>query len=392
MESHFIKLTYPNPKPEDGFRHMVKDETTGYIFVAGVNKIIKLSENFTVDQAIATGPKDDSQDCLPIELSFCDSKKPMKSYSKALMIDYVGKRLIACSSLFQGSCTKYLLSDITKFDDDDSKYQYVVANNATATTVAFIAPGPSFENEIPPPNVMYVGTTYTTTGIRLVREDIPAFSSRKLNTFMISKKDIFHSTSKVIDAMQRWSFYVNYIYGFSSGKFSYMATVQRASTQSEKYITKLIRVCQDDKKFYSYTEVELVCEFNGAKYNLLQAARVAKPGKLLAEALFITTKNDVLFATFSIGKAGSTEALNDTAVCFYPLKKISEMFTKNIKNCFEGIGNTGPDHIVTREPCTKGAEVSIIPVLWMYMYIVISGCTCIHSSYIIFICLIGQLS
>lgn len=350
---------YPNPKPTEGFRHMVKDETTGYIFVAGVNRIIKISENFTVDQSIATGPKDDDPECLPNQLDSCATKTPKPSYSKALVIDYVGNRLIHCSSLFQGFCTKYFLTDITQFDDDKSKFEYIVSNNETATTVAFIAPGPALPGEVPPPSVMYVGTTYTTTGLKLIRDDIPAFSSRNLKTLEIFKKSFFHSTSKILDAYHRLTFFVNYIYGFSSGKFSYMATVQKASTQSEKYITKLIRVCQGDDKFYSYTEVELVCEYNGAKYNLLQAARVAKPGRLLAEALLITTKDDVLFATFSIGKAGSREALNDTAVCFYPLKKISEMFTKNIRNCFEGIGNTGPDHIVSREPCIKGGDAMI---------------------------------
>jgi hypothetical protein len=81
-------------------------------------------------------------------------------------------------------------------------------------------------------------------------------------------------------------------------------------------------------KFYSYTEVELVCEYNGAKYNILQAAHKAKPGKYLAEALQISTTDDVLFATFSIGKVNSKEPLNDTAVCFYPLKAIKNSFTK----------------------------------------------------------------
>jgi plexin A len=136
-----------------------------------------------------------------------------------------------------------------------------------------------------------------------------------------------------------------------------MATVQRESTQSEKYITKLIRVCQDDKKFYSYTEVELVCEYNGAKYNILQAAHKAKPGKYLAEALRISTTDDVLFATFSIGKVNSKEPLNDTAVCFYPLKAIKKSFTNNIVKCFEGSGTVGPDHIVNTKDCQK-ARVS----------------------------------
>ncbi|XP_052060190.1 plexin-A4-like isoform X2 [Mytilus californianus] len=352
-ELTFIKNTYPNPNSKEAFRHMIKDKATGYIYVAGVNKIIQLNENFTVLQSIGTGPRLDDPECLPHELNLCKAKKMTDNYSKALMIDDRGKRLIACSSLFQGSCKKYHLSDITKFDNDSSRNKYIVANNATATTVAFIAPGPTEDGQIVQPNVMYVGTTYTTSGSKLVRDDIPAFCSRNVNTFDLAHKGPFVSTSKFIDGYHRSTFFVNYIYGFSSDSFSYMATVQRASTAAEKYITKLIRVCQNDKSFYSYTEVELVCEHNGAKYNLLQAARKAKPGKLLAEALGINMSKDVLFATFSIGKAGSTDALNDTAVCIYQLETIKTIFTKNVRNCFDGVGNTGPDHIVGREPCQK---------------------------------------
>ena len=346
----FIAKEFLNPQLNESFRHMTKDESTGFIYVAGVNKILKLTENLTVKQSVRTGPEDDDPDCLPYEIQLCEKKK-LHSYSKALLIDQKDKRLIACSSLFQGSCKKYWLSDITKFDNDSSRFEYVVANSRTASTVAFIAPGPSLNGELASPNVMYVGTTYSNTGLKIIRDDIPAFCSRNLNTLKVTYKGLSDGTTKFLETTHRTSFYVNYIYGFSSDKFSYMATVQRESTQSEKYITKLIRVCQEDEKFYSYTEVELVCEYNGAKYNILQAAHKAKPGKYLAEALQISTTDDVLFATFSIGKVNSKEPLNDTAVCFYSLKAIKNSFTNNIVKCFQGSGNVGPDHLVSTEPC-----------------------------------------
>lgn len=362
----FITKEYPNPNLSESFRHMTKDESTGFIYVAGVNKILKLTENLTVNQSVKTGPEYDDPNCLPYEIDLCDKKKLMNSYSKALLIDETDKRLIACSSLFQGSCKKYWLSDITKFDGDSSRFEYVVANSRTASTVAFIAPGPSLDGELTTasPNVMYVGTTYTNIGLKIIRDDIPAFCSRNLNTLRVTYKGLSDGTTKFLETTHRTSFYVNYIYGFSSGKFSYMATVQRESTQSDKYITKLIRVCQGDEKFYSYTEVELVCEYNGAKYNILQAAHKAKPGKYLAEALLISTTDDVLFATFSIGKVNSKEPLNDTAVCFYPLKAIKEVFTDNIVKCFKGSGNTGPDHIVKTNPC-QTAKVSYYCIIFL---------------------------
>jgi hypothetical protein len=44
----FITKEFLNPQLNESFRHMTKDESTGFIYVAGVNKILKLTENLTV--------------------------------------------------------------------------------------------------------------------------------------------------------------------------------------------------------------------------------------------------------------------------------------------------------------------------------------------------------
>jgi plexin A len=103
----FITKEFLNPQLNESFRHMTKDESTGFIYVAGVNKILKLTEKLTVNQSVRTGPEDDDPDCLPYDIQMCVKKKKLHSYSKALLIDQKDKRLIACSSLFQGSCKKY---------------------------------------------------------------------------------------------------------------------------------------------------------------------------------------------------------------------------------------------------------------------------------------------
>ncbi|XP_052063154.1 plexin-A3-like [Mytilus californianus] len=175
-----------------------------------------------------------------------------------------------------------------------------------------------------------------------------------MTTFQLAHTRSFGSTSIYINLDEQRSI-VNYVYGFSSDSFSYIATVQRANTSSDLYITKLIRVCQNDKTFKSYTEVELICKYNSAKYNLLQAARIAKPGKSLAKALGISVSKDVLFATFSQGKYGTTDAVNATAVCIYSLYTIKKIFTHNIQSCFDGLGNTGPDHLTDRTSCKRTA-------------------------------------
>ena len=97
-----------------------------------------------------TGPQYDSPlcsvqpDCPPSV-----EKKLTMNVNKALVIDYSDSRLISCGSIFQGVCTVRSLRNISNVEQQIK--EPVVANNATASTVAFIAPGP------PNPPITQVG-------------------------------------------------------------------------------------------------------------------------------------------------------------------------------------------------------------------------------------------
>ena len=97
-----------------------------------------------------TGPKEDSPSCsvLP-DCPATTEKKLTNDVNKALLIDYAESRLIECGSLFQGICTVRNLRNISNVEANIR--EPVVANNATASTVAFIAPGP------PNPPITQVG-------------------------------------------------------------------------------------------------------------------------------------------------------------------------------------------------------------------------------------------
>lgn len=347
--SSYVINTFRNPNVTEGFSHLVKNTETGSIYIAGLNKIYEVTSDLVKEQEVATGPVKDNPMCLPNQMHTCQDVKSMPIYNKALVIDYRNKRLIACSSLFHGICEKRHLADITQ--KDPIEYIPVVANNETATTVAFIAPGPGPVDQLPKPNVLYVGAQRTNTGLIAARDLAPAFSSRDLNTFSIFKKGITTSTSKETEAQQKQSFPIYYKFGFSSEGFSYVATVQKASATSEKYISKLIRVCQGDEDYYSYTEIELKCTYNGNEYPLVQAINFGKPAIGLAQSLGIPTTEDFLFGVFSLGRPNSVEALNNSALCLFPMRDVRQIFTRNIRRCFEGVGNTGPDHIVNPVPC-----------------------------------------
>lgn len=138
---------------------------------------------------------------------------------------------------------------------------------------------------------------------------------------------------------------------FFQNRFSYFLTTQlkhNSHAAPREHITKLVRICQEDSNYYSYTEIPVDCiSDGGTKYNQVRAAYLGKPGSDLAESLGITAQDDVLFAVF--GESTS----NRSALCVFSLKAIRRKFMQNIKDCFNGNGPRGLDFISPNMHCVS---------------------------------------
>ncbi|GAB0093919.1 Plexin_cytopl domain-containing protein [Sergentomyia squamirostris] len=332
-------------------KHLVVDRNTGRVFVGGINYLYQLTPDVEVVATAITGPRNDSYDCTVLECPSDTIRDPTDNVNKVLLIDYSTSRLITCGSVFQGICTVRSLQNITEIEQEVQ--EAVVANSENASTVAFIAPGPP---DPPATHVMYVGVTFT--GNSPYRSEIPSVASRSLDKsrmFQIASAAVTTGTRMFINSFSRESYLVNYVYGFSSERFSYFLTTQlkhNSHSAPREYISKLVRICQDDSNYYSYTEIPIDCiseAAGGTKYNLVQAAYVGKPGSDLAENLSITQQDDVLFAVFSVGNGNRTT--NRSALCVYSLKAIRRKFMQNIKACFNGNGPRGLDFISPNMQC-----------------------------------------
>lgn len=196
--------------------------------------------------------------------------------------------------------------------------------------MAFIAPGPDARWM-----VMNVGVTYDINSP--YRNEIPAIATRSLKNDHIFQFEA--PATKILFKLK--SYIVKYVYGFSSWMFSYVMTIQLKQKSSQEYVTKLVRICQADTHYYSYTEIPISCIKNGTKYNLVQAAYLSKP----------TDGNDVLYAIFSQGLNGIPS--NKSSLCTYTLESIENKFTENIQACFNGDGCTGLNFITPSKPCDK---------------------------------------
>lgn len=270
-----ITKEFSNPHPNYEFATMSKYESDT-IILGGTNFLYRLyMKNLEKEVETNIGPRLDNPNCYNLENSRCN-KIPYNSYIKALLINN-NKRLqqdeiIICTSLFQGSCGKRNITTLELlpgYSDTSGHGEPVVANNKSATTVAFLAPGPSTDGTTSF-TAMYVGASWTNTGLRAIRGIVPAISCRKTDNFSFTFDDIATKSYTMVDEINRDSFPIRYISGFASGNYCYMGTTQKPTIKANNYISKLIRVCLFDKQFFSYAETELNCEFNGKTYNLLK--------------------------------------------------------------------------------------------------------------------------
>ncbi|XP_035717435.1 plexin-A4-like isoform X1 [Vespa mandarinia] len=328
--------------------HLVVDKNTGRVYVGAVNRLYQLSPDLNPVVKVVTGPQGDSTVCSMIDCPQETQKKPVDNVNKALVIDYTTTRLISCGILFQGMCTVRNLHNIS--DVVQEVREAVVANNPTASTVAFIAPGPP---NPPVSQVMYVGVTFT--GNSPYRSEVPAVSSRSLDKdkmLNIAEAAVTTGTRMYVNSLSRERYPINYIYGFSSGGFSYFLTTQMKNTDTAIYISKLVRVCHDDEHYYSYSEIPINCTSDVKIYNLVQAAYVGKAGSVLAGDLGITAQDDVLFAVFAEGNVTSSDVPKPvSALCVYSLKAIRRKFMTNIQKCFTGEGQRGLEFISPSHKC-----------------------------------------
>lgn len=407
-------VSWEDETTDDKLLHLIIDEHSGQkrVYIGAVNRIYQLSPELKLEAQAIMGPAPDDYECPVTRQCPSIERKLMNYYNKALVIynpnpslpyspaattisgtsfstansqqnsqhlsssssltaspsllsspsvQQGAPLLISCGTLYQGSCALHNLDNITNYEIPAN--ESVVANSPSASTVAFIAPGPIKQFSSRQQQVLYVGASYTGLGYN---KEVPPVSSRLLlpeSMFNIAAVQVSTGTKLTMNSLTRDRFPINYIHGFSSRGNSYFVTVQRKSLAAPKpFITKLIRVCQKDINYHSYVEVPLLCRTeSGIDYNLAQAAYVGKPGLNLATSLRITPNDEVLYVAFAKSKDKRDiydEPSQESALCVYSLSTIHHIFKHNIQACFNGEGEVGLDFIHGTMPCT-GTELEI---------------------------------
>ncbi|XP_028440237.1 plexin-B2b [Perca flavescens] len=318
---------------ETAINNVVQDPQTGRIYLGAVNTIFQLGPSLHLQARAETGPREDARTCTP-PASACQDTKPMPNLNKLLLVHPSNGSLIVCGSRYRGICSLLNLTNVEQqlyYSDSKGERTYVA----------------SIEDNV---NVVGVMSNYSKDGnafsVFLVGKGYGSLDSTKLISTRILQdfRDwvVFES---IIEAstVQTTPFVPKYLHdfrlAFKDNGFVYFLFSRTLDGTDNKNLTFVSRLCEDDHHYYSHTELQLNCGQNN-RYNKVQAAYVASPGKELARAMTelggygkVDYWNKVLFMV-----ASPDDDPSDSALCMYPLNSINERLVDIISACYSDSG------------------------------------------------------
>ncbi|XP_035376101.1 plexin-A2-like isoform X2 [Electrophorus electricus] len=357
--------TFQSERKEWSLSHLAIHQSTGAVYVGGVNRVYKLSPELVLLVSHSTGPELDNQVCYPpLSIQPCaEPLSPANNVNKLLLIEHSQNRLLACGSLYQGVCKLLRLDDLFILaEPSHRKEHYFSSVNQTGGMCGVIVGARGRD-----------ATLYIGTAVGGKQDYFPTISSRKLprdpeSAAMLDYElhtDFVSSLVKIpSDTLALVvHFDIYYVYGFSSGDFVYFLTVQPetanggvggSSTDDLFYTTRVVRLCKGDNKFHSYVSLPMGCARKGVEYRLLQAAYLAKAGSVLAGALNASEQEDVLFAVFSKGQKQFLSPSDDSALCLFTIRDINIRIKERLRWCYQGEGNLELHWLLGKDvQCTK---------------------------------------
>lgn len=255
--------------------------------------------------------------------------------------------LLLCGSDRNGLCSVVDMETMSRMEFNSSN----AVNYAGGWKNVF-----GFYSKSLPGGVLYVANSYDGRPVNVSANAISAriFKRPKAErSFEFSFCHQNHSNRRFISAIEitlsrRSTYIVKYIYGFEYKGFTYFVTLQRQSLiPDSEYETKLVRVCQKDEGFSSYTELQISCEKStGVFYSIPLAAYLSTPGKELQRTLRLLPGEMALFVVF--GKARNFEpdadadAEGGSVMCIYSMNEAVKHFVAAQKDCYRGVGRILP--------------------------------------------------
>uniref|UniRef100_A0A8C7I9B9 Plexin b2b n=1 Tax=Oncorhynchus kisutch TaxID=8019 RepID=A0A8C7I9B9_ONCKI len=329
--------------------NVVQDPRSGRVYLGAINTIYQLDAVLREEARAETGPREDARTCTP-PVSACQDTKPSPNVNKLLLVHPANGSLIVCGSRYRGICSLLNLTNVEQqlyYSDSKGERTYVASIEDGVAVVGvmstYVKDGNAF-------NVFLVGKGYGSLD-----------SSKLISTRILQDYRDWVVFESIVEAstVQATPFVPKYLHdfrhAFKEEGFVYFLFSRTMGSTDNKNFTFVSRLCEDDPHYYSYTELQLNCG-PGNRYNKVQAAYVASPGKELARGMTesgqygqVLPWHKVLFMV-----ASPYDDSADSALCMYPLKAINERLVDLISACYT------VDVRSDRPPCKNKREIYIV--------------------------------
>ncbi|KAK6747668.1 hypothetical protein RB195_000705 [Necator americanus] len=176
------------------------------------------------------------------------------------------------------------------------------------------------------------------------RDPFPAVALRELPSFSVVNSGSLEGEAAVfLRAEVRSSFSIHYLNIFHHQHYVYIAAVQSQDTRKIRGATrvaKLLRFCDNDTRFVSYSEVELQCRTeDNANFPYMTAAYV---------------QGDILIGAFSPSPSETR-----SAICAFSMQRLKLTFWYNIDRCRGGADSIGLPHVGRDAKCINKSRIPL---------------------------------
>uniref|UniRef100_A0A3Q1B8U4 Sema domain-containing protein n=1 Tax=Amphiprion ocellaris TaxID=80972 RepID=A0A3Q1B8U4_AMPOC len=319
---------------ETPINNVVQDPQTGRIYLGAVNTIFQLGPSLRQEARAETGPKEDSRTCTP-PASACQDTKLMPNLNKLLLVHPSNGSLIVCGSRYRGICSLLNLSNVEQqlyYSDSKGEKTYVASIEDNVNVVGVMS---TYKKDSQNFNVFVVGKGYgSLDSTKLISTRI----LQDLREWVVFESIIEASTVQTTPFVPKYLH--DFRHAFKEDGFVYFLFSRTLDGTDNKNLTFVSRLCEDDHHYYSHTELQLNCGMNN-RFNKVQAAYVASPGKELARLMTesgiygkVVPWSKVLFM---VARPDDDDD-NNSALCVYPLNSINERLVDIISACYSDSG------------------------------------------------------
>ena len=238
------------------------------LYVGGRNRLLSFD-----DDPNTLSTKQDVNTCPPLTFY-------ITNYNKVLLLDESGQTLITCGTGNGGFCERRLLSNLSSVVHSSSSGEnkdintLVVSTDRNRPAVALMwdtqlfLMAVTYGENIPIADVNSSAFAYNALTLQET-----LFNSNEY-IFPLGNSEVQLIINNNVSSLNDYVVY--YKDAFQYQNYTYLLTNQKTHVGNDTFVSKVARLCNFDPSLKSYVDMELACQVDGVKYNLVQDATVAK--------------------------------------------------------------------------------------------------------------------